>query len=226
MTAIELVESTFVIKSATLRHHLDEHGEPWFLARDVCDYLEITDVSGAASRVWDANKRKDTVMITTGGPDARTTGTRSESAELSSQRRETWLVNEPGLYQLIFTSRKPEAVAFQHWVFNELLPTLRRQGYYVMPGRQLRVGPGTGKAAHGRQPFLDVIRSRGLSAARALAGMNALDLPVPQVRETTYGNQTYGSCCVSVALATRASTYLNLPVAELFTPSSRARLAA
>lgn len=204
MTAIELSESTYVLRTVKLRHHLDDRGESWFIGKEVCEFLELSDTSSALRKVWPEYKGRE-LLPTPGGA------------------QEMLTVNELGLYQLIFMSKHPDAVAFQKAVY-EMLRTARRQGYYVIPGRQLRVGPGTGKAAHGRQPFLDVIRSRGLSAARALAGMNALDLPVPQVRETTYGNQTYGSCRVSVALATRASTYLNLPVEELFTPSSRANL--
>lgn len=202
MTAIQLTESTFVIKSATLRHHLDEHGEPWFLAKDVCDYLELVNPSNAYARVPDEDRGVRTVD-TPSGP------------------QEMIIVNEPGLYRLIFQSRKPEAEAFKRWVFRELLPTLRRQGYYKMPGRELPSERRGGKGGHGRQPFLDVIRARGFSGARALKLMNELPLgDVPLIRETTYGNQTYGGCRVSRALALRASALLNLPVGELFTPSS------
>lgn len=203
MTAIELSTSTFVIKSIDLRHHLDEHGKPWFLAKDICDYLDITNVSDACGRLFDGN-----VRIATNDTDA---GKRSMN-----------FVNEPGLYQLIFQSRKPEAQTFQRWVFEKLLPTLRSQGYYCLPGRELTATVQTGKRNHGRQPFLGVLRSRGISAAKALATMNALTLDgVPLIRETSYGNQTYGGCRVSRALATRASELLNLPVEELFTETSR-----
>lgn len=43
-------------------------------------------------------------------------------------------VNEPNLYRVIFRSNKPEAKAFQDWVFNDVLPALRRQGRYETPG--------------------------------------------------------------------------------------------
>ena len=41
-----------------------------------------------------------------------------------------WFVNEPGLYRLIFQSRRPEAEAFKAWVFNEVLPSIRKTGYF------------------------------------------------------------------------------------------------
>ena len=44
-------------------------------------------------------------------------------------------ITESGLYKLVLKSRKKEAVKFQDWVTDELLPTIRRQGYYVMEGR-------------------------------------------------------------------------------------------
>jgi hypothetical protein len=44
------------------------------------------------------------------------------------------IVNEPGLYRLIFQSRKPEAERFKAWVFNEVLPRIRRAGRYALPG--------------------------------------------------------------------------------------------
>lgn len=43
------------------------------------------------------------------------------------------LITEPGLYQLIFQSRKPEARAFKNWVFTEVLPSIRKTGRYELP---------------------------------------------------------------------------------------------
>jgi len=40
------------------------------------------------------------------------------------------VVNEAGLYRLVFKSRKPEAKRFQTWVFNEVLPSIRKYGFY------------------------------------------------------------------------------------------------
>ncbi|WP_313937843.1 BRO-N domain-containing protein [Anabaena azotica] len=47
--------------------------------------------------------------------------------------QEMLTVNEPGLYRLIFKSRKPVAKRFQRWVFHEVLPSLRRTGRYEIP---------------------------------------------------------------------------------------------
>lgn len=86
-------------------------GEPWFVAKDVCDVLGIQNVSQAIANLADDEKgicNSDTL----GG-----------SQELLT-------VNESGLYALIFKSRKPEAKAFRHWVTSEVLPSIRKTGRY------------------------------------------------------------------------------------------------
>lgn len=210
MSEIQLVESTYVIKQARFRHFVDEAGMPWFVAKDVCDYLDLADTSSACRKVWEDCKGSHNVPTLGGAQDMIT-------------------VNEPGLYQLIFQSRKPEAVEFQRWVFTELLPQLRRDGFYRLKGRMEVEPTYAGKPVtptrFGRQPFLDVLRERGIKNDDALNGMNALDMPVdvPKIN-TTYMDQIRGRSYVKPALAYRAAAWLNLPVESLFTEASRARL--
>lgn len=59
-------------------------------------------------------------------------GVRSENGVI--QDREMTIVNESGLYSLIFQSRKPAAQDFRYWVTSDVLPSLRKYGRYVMPG--------------------------------------------------------------------------------------------
>ena len=47
------------------------------------------------------------------------------------------IVNEPGLYRLIFASKKPNAKAFQRKVYHEILPSIRKKGYYVAPNAKM-----------------------------------------------------------------------------------------
>jgi anti-repressor protein len=88
----------------------DEHGEPWFTARDVCAVLDLGNVSMAVGRL--ADDEQSTISSTEGGP-----------ARL--------LISEAGLYRLIFTSRKVEAEAFRRWVTHEVLPAIRKTGGYT-----------------------------------------------------------------------------------------------
>lgn len=90
----------------------DNNGEPWFVAKDVCDALGINKYRDAVSRL-DADERESVVVDTLGG------------------KQEVSAVSEPGFYKLVMKSRKPEAKAFQRWVTHEVLPSIRRQGGYM-----------------------------------------------------------------------------------------------
>lgn len=93
-------------------------GESWFIAKDICCALGLQDVSMTVKRLDDDEKLIQTLFV-------------------SGQGRETWTVNESGLYGLIFLSRKPEAKAFRKWVTNEVLPSIRRTGgYSVRPAQR------------------------------------------------------------------------------------------
>lgn len=95
----------------TVRTIVDEETcEPWFVAKDVCDALNIDKT--AASRLDDDEK-----------------GLRSTQTLGGSQQ--VLFVSEPGLYTLVLKSRKPEAKAFRRWVTHEVLPAIRRTGGYV-----------------------------------------------------------------------------------------------
>jgi prophage antirepressor-like protein len=91
--------------------------EPWFIAKDVCDILDIGDPSKAVSRI-DDDERGTTTVRTPGGP------------------QEVLTVNESGVYSLVFTSRKPEAKRFRKWVTSEVLPEIRKTGGYRRPETQ------------------------------------------------------------------------------------------
>ncbi len=91
--------------------HIDKNGDPWFLAKDVCAILEITNRSDALARL-DEDEKGVATTDTLGGPQI--VGT----------------VNESGLYSLIMTSRKPEAKRFKKWVTSEVLPAIRKTGGY------------------------------------------------------------------------------------------------
>lgn len=90
--------------------------EPWFVAKDVCDCLELENVSEALRGLDDDEK------ITLSNPDGNPRG------GIPYQMN---VVSEPGLYSLILRSRKPEAKAFKRWVTHEVLPSIRKRGLYA-----------------------------------------------------------------------------------------------
>jgi hypothetical protein len=81
---------------------------PWFVAKDVCEALGIQNHKDAVARQIPESEKGVVSTDTPGG------------------KQEMLMVNEPGLYRLIFQSRKPEAEQFKTWVFAEVLPRIRR----------------------------------------------------------------------------------------------------
>lgn len=82
---------------------------PWWIAKDVCDILEIQNVTQAVQRL-DIDERS---MLNIG------------------RQGDTNIINEFGLYSLILASRKPEAKAFKRWITHEVIPSIRKTGSYV-----------------------------------------------------------------------------------------------
>lgn len=87
-----------------------QDSDPWFVAKDVCDCLEHTNTTMALQRL-DADER----------------------AKLNLGRQgETNVINEYGLYNLVLSSRKPEAKEFKRWITHDVLPALRKTGSYSL----------------------------------------------------------------------------------------------
>jgi len=89
------------------------NNEPWFIAKDVCDVLELSDTNKALLAVESEDKR--------------------EHEQYSGSGRKPLLINEPGIYSLIFKSRKQEAKEFKRWITQEVIPSIRKHGAYITP---------------------------------------------------------------------------------------------
>lgn len=98
-----------------IRVMTDEHGEPLFVLKDVCDALGL----GNTSRVADRLDADDLTL--------------SKVIDNRGVQRETFLVSEAGLYEVIIRSDKPEAKTFRRWVTSEVLPSIRKRGGYLTP---------------------------------------------------------------------------------------------
>ena len=99
---------------------IEQDGEPWFVAADVCRALEIGNPSDALRRLDDDEKM--TLDLT----DSHS-GKRGGAQSIS-------VVNEPGLYSLVLGSRKPKAKAFKRWITHEVIPSIRKTGSYTFDG--------------------------------------------------------------------------------------------
>ena len=89
-------------------------GQPWFVAKDVCEILELGNVTRAVERLRKSQKGLTTIQ-TPGG------------------KQRVNVISEAGVYKLVFTSRKPEAERFTDWVASEVIPAIRQHGMYATP---------------------------------------------------------------------------------------------
>lgn len=89
-------------------------GEPWFVAKDVCDALELNRVQDS-TRYLDDDEKGMCLVNTPSGEQNMVT------------------ISEAGLYSLVLRSRKPEAKAFKRWVTHDVLPSIRKHGMYATP---------------------------------------------------------------------------------------------
>ena len=91
----------------------DINGDPWFVAKDVCDCLGVGNSRQATSYLDDDEKG----VITNDTPGGI---------------QEMQVVSESGLYSLILRSRKPDAKKFKRWITHEVIPAIRKTGSYSL----------------------------------------------------------------------------------------------
>ncbi|MCE5223786.1 phage antirepressor KilAC domain-containing protein [bacterium] len=96
-------------------------GKPWFITKDVCEILSINNYRDATAKLPDHQK---------GVVDTDTLGGKQKMS----------VVNEAGLYRIIFSSRKEDAMLFSNWVVEEVLPSIRQTGSYSL--KQVEITSG------------------------------------------------------------------------------------
>lgn len=97
---------------------LEINNEPWFVAKDICEILEIKNSRQALTRL-DEDEKADVILND------------------GSQNRNMSAVNEYGLYNLILASRKKEAKEFKRWITHEVIPSIRKHGGYIAGQEQM-----------------------------------------------------------------------------------------
>ena len=90
----------------------DRDGAPWFVAKDVCNVLNIKQTVKGINGL-DEDEVQTMHLIDSIG-----------------RRQQTYIISESGLYALVIRSNKPEARKFRKWVTGEVLPAIRRNGQY------------------------------------------------------------------------------------------------
>jgi len=104
----------------------DDKGEPWFLAKELCEYLGLKDAGRSCKHIPDCNKQ---YMVF---DHLKTKGKGSGRGGDNGRRL---IVNEPGIYRLIGRSRKLEAEEFQRWLFHGVAPSIHKKGSYSIQPR-------------------------------------------------------------------------------------------
>lgn len=104
---------TFNFTQAEVRTSTDKNGEPLFCLKDVASILSIQNHNEIVRNQLDKNG-VDKVYLTD---------------NLGRQQQVTF-ISEPNLYRVIFRSNKPDAVKFQNWIFDEVIPQIRKTGGY------------------------------------------------------------------------------------------------
>ena len=162
---------------------VENGGEPWFVGKDIAEALAYKDTSDALKRHVD-NDDKLTRRFTDSG-----------------QSREMYIINESGVYSLIFGSKLPQAKAFKRWVTHEVLPTIRKTGSYKTPKQSSDREKAMLKNAQARSAklWLEIAKNTGIQtykdvcnayAAKELAGEDVL--PLPKVQKKSYSATDIG----------------------------------
>jgi|GEM_PF-1193206 len=108
----------FAFENLLIRILIDKQGRLWFVATDICKALDYTKSTSSVVQQH-CNAEGCTKMV----------------HPLTKNEQEVILINEGNLYRLVIKSTKKEAQNFERWVFDEILPTLRKTGKYQMPAK-------------------------------------------------------------------------------------------
>lgn len=156
-------------------------GAPWFVAADVCRVLDVVNVSQAV-QVLDAHQAQKVDLNTIGLTEGIQANTLCLTEGIPAQNRgnpTALIVSEGGLYKLTMRSKAavtPGTVQhrFSNWVVDFLLPTLRVQGYYAMPG----VSASDAEDLAGKRAYVETLpegqRAQAQQKVRALERCRAL----------------------------------------------------
>ncbi|MCT8959859.1 BRO-N domain-containing protein [Pseudomonas veronii] len=108
---------------------IEQEGQPWFVAGDVCECLGLK--ADGQNRSYQNHYRRLALDELSLGSVRPASGRGTGTVKLTS---------ESGLYKLVMRSNKPEAKAFQDWVTRVVLPTIRKDGAYVLGEEKVATG--------------------------------------------------------------------------------------
>ena len=104
----------FMYEDTEVRVIKDDEGNPWWVAVDVCNILDIKNPTQAVQQLDEDERAMQNI----------------------GRQGNTWNINESGLYALIIRSNKPAAKKFRKWITSEVLPAIRKTGSYTAPAKR------------------------------------------------------------------------------------------
>lgn len=120
MSDLKNLPNPFLFANHDVRTAINEQNEVLFCAKDVCEVLDISWTGrGNTLRSIPETWQGVSFYETPSAPDGRGGG-----------MQELVFIKEPAVYKLAFSSRKPAAEAFANWVCEEVLPAIRKNGFY------------------------------------------------------------------------------------------------
>lgn len=163
------------------------NGEPWFVLKDVCAVLGISNHKNVASRL-EEDEKGVCLVDSPGG------------------KQEMTIINESGLYNVILRSDKPEAKPFRKWVTGTVLPAIRKTGSYstnaLADSSKAALAEAKAKNARARVASMwlklakenPIPEYKAICAHYASAELNGgtAVLPLPEVTERTYSAAEVG----------------------------------
>lgn len=118
-----MLELAFNFETAHVRTITDGE-EIWFVGKDVAEALGYSNVPDALARHVET---EDKIVFE-----------KSRFTTFDAPNRGLTVINESGVYALILGSNLPSAVQFKHWVTHDVLPSIRKQGFYsLLPDEEL-----------------------------------------------------------------------------------------
>ncbi len=157
---------------------INKQGEPWFVAKDIALALGYAKPENAVAQHVEKEDKTSTLFQGSG----------------SNYKSKTVIINESGLYALIFGSKLDSAKAFKHWVTSEVLPSIRKTGKYETDAlKQQRVETAQINANARRATLLLKIAETTKTDYKQVLQAHATKLltgefllPLPEVNERTY----------------------------------------
>ncbi len=169
----------YVFDGREVRIQVDEVGEPWFCAADVCACLGLDNARQAVAPL-EADEKGVRIADTPGGP------------------QQMQHVTEAGLYQLVMVSRRPEAKVFRRWVTHEVLPSIRKTGGYSMvPQPESRAQIMARALIAANEELTETRQALALSEARVTEQAKQIEEAAPKVEGFDHLLDTSNACCIT-----------------------------